>query len=136
MEGPVAECVVDERELAEREIEFTVLGVSEATKYYSCRNCKKKIESDGKLGHCSCGMSQKVRAANIQWVVKLFVEEPEGKAFNLTAFDAAVRQLMAKSGPKSLLNAMSPLELKTFLLSLDEIKVVYNCTNNSIKEVL
>ena len=136
VEGPVAECVVDERELAEREIECTVLGVSDATKYYSCRNCKKKIESDGKLGHCSCGMSQKISAANIQWVVKLFVEESEGKAFHLTAFHAAVRQLMAKCGRKSLLNEMSPLELKTFLLSLDEIKVVYNCTNNSIKEVL
>lgn len=44
MEGPVAECVVDERELAEREIECTVLGVSDATKYYSCRNCKKKLK--------------------------------------------------------------------------------------------
>ena len=63
VEGPVVECVVDERELAEREIECTVLGVSNATKYYSCRNCKKKIESDGKLEHCYCG--QKVSAANI-----------------------------------------------------------------------
>ena len=82
-------------------------------------------------------MSQKVSAGNVQWVAKLFVEEPEGKAFHLTAFHAAVlRQLMAKCERKSLLNEMSPLELNTFLLSLDEIKVVYNCTNNSIKEVL
>jgi len=117
VEGPVAECLVNERELAEREIECTVLGVSDATKYYSCRNFKKKIESDGKLGHCSCEMSQKVSAANIQWVVKLFVEEPEGKAIHLTAFHAVVRQLMAKCGRTSLSNEMSPLELKFFCKS-------------------
>ena len=34
---------------------------------------------------------------------------------------------MAKCGRESLLNGMSPLELKNFLLSLDGIKVVYNC---------
>ena len=112
LEGPLAECVVDERELAEREIECTVLGISDASKYHSCRNCKKKIEIDGKVAHCSCGMSQKVSAACIQWVVKLFVEEPGGNAFHLTAFHAAVRQLMAKFGQESLLNEMSPLELK------------------------
>lgn len=44
VEGPVEECVVYERELAEREIECTVLGVSDATKYYSCHNCKKKLK--------------------------------------------------------------------------------------------
>ena len=81
-------------------------------------------------------LSQKVSAACIQWLAKLFVEEPGGNAFHLTAFYAAVRQLMAKCGRESLLNEMSPLELKDFLLSLDGIKVVYNCTNNSIKEVL
>lgn len=69
-------------------------------------------------------------------MVKLFVEEPGGNSFHLTAFHAAVRQLMAKCGRESLLNDMSLLELKHFLLSLDGIKVVYNCTNNSIKEVL
>ena len=69
-------------------------------------------------------------------MVKLFVEEPGGNAFHLTAFHAAVRQLMAKFGQESLLNEMSLLELKNVLLSLDGIKVVYNCTNNSIKEVL
>ena len=50
VEGPVAEFVDDERE-----IECTVLGISDATKCYSCR---------------------KVGAACIQWVVKLCVEEP------------------------------------------------------------
>ena len=70
-------------------------------------------------------------------MVKLFVEEPGGNAFHLTGFHAAVRQLMEKCGRESLLNDMTLLELKNFLLRLDGIKVVYNyCTNNSIKEVL
>ena len=68
-------------------------------------------------------MSQKISEACIQWVAKLFVEEPGGNAFHLTTFHAAVRQLIAKCRQESLLNEMSPLELKEFLLSSDGIKV-------------
>ena len=57
-------------------------------------------------------MSQKISEACIQWVAKLFVEEPGGNAFHLTTFHAAVRQLIAKCRQESLLNEMSPIELK------------------------
>lgn len=110
--------------------------MSDVTKYHSCCNCKKKIEVDGKIAHCSCGMSQKISAACIQWVAKLFVEEPGGNTFHLTAFHAAVRQLVVKCGGESSFDEMSPLELKCLLLSLDKIRVVYNSTKNSKKEVV
>ena len=68
-------------------------------------------------------MGDESEEACIQWVAKLFVEEPGGNAFHLTTFHAAVRQLIAKCRQESLLNEMSPLELKQFLLSSDGIKV-------------
>ena len=39
LQGPSAGCV-DEREFAQRKIECSVLGTSNATKYYSCRNLR------------------------------------------------------------------------------------------------
>ena len=43
LQGPSAGCV-DEREFAQSKIECSVLGTSNATKYYSCRNLGRKLK--------------------------------------------------------------------------------------------
>ena len=43
LKGPSAGCV-DESKFARRKIDCSVLGISNATNYYSCRDLRKKLK--------------------------------------------------------------------------------------------
>lgn len=128
--------VIDECDLANKEMKVNVVGVSSAHKYQCCCSCKKKIEGGENAVTCpSCNMTQKVSALSVQWVVKLYVEDKASKRMHLTAFDRIVKQMALKVNVKEPMNTISAMDLKCQLLELDELTIVSDTVRNTIIEL-
>ena len=94
----VKDTVIGEQDIANKDMTVSLIGVSSAQNYYSCRDCKSKVEFDGKSVTCQKWvLTQKVSTLSVHWVVKLFVEDQAtSRKFHLTAFDGIVQQLAAR----------------------------------------
>ena len=116
-----------------------VLGVLSAVKYYSCCSCKKKVEyTEGStVANCnSCHLTQKISASSTQWVVKLYCKDQQNPTVKmyLTAFNEIANQLAAKCKVESI-STISEKELRSKLLQLETINIVYDSIQKRILEL-
>ena len=80
-----------------KDINANILGVTNISKYHRCCSCNKKVTINDKLATCSsCSMTMKMACCNIQWSLKLYVQEENKPAYKIrfSVFNEPFNKLM------------------------------------------
>ena len=116
-----------------KDLTGNITGVTNINKFYCCCFCNKKVTVNGKLATCNnCGMKMKLTRCNLQWSLKLYVQEsskPDNK-LRLSVFNDVFIRLMDICSVDT--SSTSDDEIIEKILDLELVKLSFDSQNNKL----
>lgn len=124
------------------QIQASIVGVQQISKYRTCVKCGKKAESNPGTSfaickNTKCNLKQKETSCKSHWFGKVVFGNTQkpSDTVTLSVFNQQIEQLLTHSQETINKDKATPDELTDAIISLPQVNITYDTINNKLVEV-